>query len=556
MGVTGLLWLLLSYGYVLYEASGLISEGSELLLLIPKFAGLVGSVVLPLLGAVPDGAIILFSGLGSLETAQETLSVGVGALAGSTIMLLTIPFCLSVAGGRVNLGLDGKPNYLGKPKLSPQSTFRGELKETGVTLTAAVQKGGIIMIITTAPYLLIQGPAWYHYFFVAPADPDTNLATLEHSWALAGLIVCAIGLVWYLHLQVKLSEEHQDHNKRMAVLKKQLQKGAVSLSGAVAAEVKQQEMIDQAGTGGGSYQAVDTTGDGHVPSPEVKKLLTSLLADSFHSYDTDKNGNLDRNEVYVFFRDFNESITEAEMHKLFTQVDTDGSGDVNLEEFIGIAYMLIKAQDEKEKQDGARPTPKQGDPNDGLRKSMAETAFNESEEEEETVPEEFTSLPPDKQQAAIQQKAFLMLAAGTVLVVLFSDPMVDVLSAIATRANLPPFYVSFILAPLASNASEILASQYYASKKTRKTITVSLTTLEGAASINNTFCLAIFMGLIYFRGLTWSYSAETLAILLTQIVVGFLVQRPKMTMGGGLFLCSIFPLSIALVAALEALGFD
>ena len=49
----------------------------------------LGSVVLPVLGAVPDGAIMLFSGLGSVEEAQENLAVGVGALAGSTIMLLT-----------------------------------------------------------------------------------------------------------------------------------------------------------------------------------------------------------------------------------------------------------------------------------------------------------------------------------------------------------------------------------------------------------------------------------------------------------------------------------
>ena len=80
-----------------------------------------------------------------------------------------------------------------------------------------------------------------------------------------------------------------------------------------------------------------------------------------------------------------------------------------------------------------------------------------------------------------------MLALGTILVVYFSDPMVDVMQEIAVRANLSPFYVSFILAPLASNASEVLASQYYASKKTRKTITVSLSALEGAASMNNTF---------------------------------------------------------------------
>jgi hypothetical protein len=93
--LTGLLWLFFSYGYALYFASNLIGEGSELLLLVPSMAGLVGGVVLPLLGAVPDGAIILFSGLGDKETAQETLSVGVGALVGSTIMLLTIPWAIS-----------------------------------------------------------------------------------------------------------------------------------------------------------------------------------------------------------------------------------------------------------------------------------------------------------------------------------------------------------------------------------------------------------------------------------------------------------------------------
>tara|TARA_B110000091_G_C13514003_1_gene349620 strand:+ start:259 stop:459 length:201 start_codon:yes stop_codon:yes gene_type:complete len=53
-----------------------------------------GSVVLPVLGAIPDGMIVLFSGLG--PDAAEQLSVGVGALAGSTIMLLTIPWYVIV----------------------------------------------------------------------------------------------------------------------------------------------------------------------------------------------------------------------------------------------------------------------------------------------------------------------------------------------------------------------------------------------------------------------------------------------------------------------------
>ena len=38
----------------------MISDGSELLLLVPQWAGLIGSMVLPFLGAVPDSAIGMF----------------------------------------------------------------------------------------------------------------------------------------------------------------------------------------------------------------------------------------------------------------------------------------------------------------------------------------------------------------------------------------------------------------------------------------------------------------------------------------------------------------
>ena len=52
------------------------------------------------LGAVPDAAIILASGLG--EGAQEKLSVGMGTLAGSTVMLLTVAWSASLFVGRLD----------------------------------------------------------------------------------------------------------------------------------------------------------------------------------------------------------------------------------------------------------------------------------------------------------------------------------------------------------------------------------------------------------------------------------------------------------------------
>lgn len=40
---------------------------------------------------------------------------------------------------------------------------------------------------------------------------------------------------------------------------------------------------------------------------------------------------------------------------------------------------------------------------------------------------------------------------------------------------------------------------------------------QGAACMNNTFCLGVFMFLIFFRSLAWEFSAETITILLVQV---------------------------------------
>jgi len=103
------------YAFILFKASKLIADGSEMLMLFMS-PGLVGGLVLPVLGAVPDGAIVLFSGLG--PDAQEQLKVGVGALAGSTILLLSIPWAACVWLGRVDLAPTGAALYKNVPKLT------------------------------------------------------------------------------------------------------------------------------------------------------------------------------------------------------------------------------------------------------------------------------------------------------------------------------------------------------------------------------------------------------------------------------------------------------
>jgi Ca2+/Na+ antiporter len=516
-------------------------------------AGLVGGVVLPLLGAVPDGAIMLFSGIGPIETAQETLSVGVGALAGSTIMLLTVPWALSVYGGRVNLNEQGEPQYLGQPKLTPNLSLMKELYHTGVSITDTISHGAVIMAITTIPYFLIQGPAFYIH------GPSEEVAEKEKYFALTGLIICLTGFIAYLYLQLQLSRKGLDKGKRVAVVKKLLQHGEVSLCGALAPSVQSAEQMGGlAVQAAEEYQAIGQTSS-YYPPPAVAKYLKEVLLEAFMKYDTDKNGTLDKYELKTFLQDFHETISDDELDVLFNKFDTDDSGTISFDEFIGACYVFITEHNKKSaaKKLAAKHPPSYRDAQkNDTHEALVEGIFEENVEEEEEVPEELVDLEPDAQQAAIKRKAFMMLFIGTTLVIVFSDPMVDVMQEIAVKMHLSPFYVSFILAPLASNASEVIASQYYAAKKTRKTITVSLSALEGAASMNNTFCLSIFMGLIFFRGLAWQYTAETIAIVAVELFMMCMAQKKVLTTKHAAIIMAVFPLSIALVATLEAFGLD
>jgi Ca2+/Na+ antiporter len=188
--------------------------------------------------------------------------------------------------------------------------------------------------------------------------------------------------------------------------------------------------------------------------------------------------------------------------------------------------------------------------------SEHEAEAEEEEEEEEEMPADLEHLSPSEQQVMIKRRAAMLCGLGTALILLFSDPMVEVFSNVGKRLAVPPFYIAFVMAPLASNASELIASLLYASKKSRKTITVSLSALEGAACMNNTFCLAIFMGLIYFKGLVWKFTAETCAILLVQLLVAGVALQHTQRLYHAILVLLLYPLSILFVAMVEARGLD
>ena len=97
---------------------------------------------------------MLFSGIGA--NAQTNLDVGVGALAGSTVMLITIPWFLAIYGGRVDLDSNGQPKYATKKKRLTEGNLWDAGVCTGETGTVVVRNMAYWMAVTSVPYLVIE----------------------------------------------------------------------------------------------------------------------------------------------------------------------------------------------------------------------------------------------------------------------------------------------------------------------------------------------------------------------------------------------------------------
>lgn len=145
-----------------------------------------------------------------------------------------------------------------------------------------------------------------------------------------------------------------------------------------------------------------------------------------------------------------------------------------------------------------------------------------------------------------------MMMCGTMIVLIFADPMVSVLSRVGTITTIPAFFVAFIFAPLASNAPEILASINYASKKTRKSISISLSNLQGVACMNITVALGIFYLLFLLDNeLQWAFTAEATSLLIIQLIMAGLSFKKSFSTLWAILIISLYPLSLLIVAIME-----
>ena len=530
-GLGASVFLNLVYGYALLTAAGFISDGSELLLEILS-PGLVGGLLLPILGAVPDAAVIIASGLGaSKEDAQEQVSVGMGTLAGSTVMLLTIAWGGSLILGRCDLSSRG--TAINKT-LTPKASITEAANETGVTTDTDTKTNAMVMMASCVTFLVIQIPAWMGM----QANKKIDLATA--AVALGGLALYCGYQVLFPELQRRkiAAAQAKAARKRGAMFAAHLGNtmGGILVDG----EVNVQALNKM-------FEQFDSDGNNEV---DVQELKLALVAMSVTMQDTE--------------------ITDGDVEVWLKEFDKDGDGLISRAEFCaGMTYWVleqaknISVRSRRSSFDGSlrggsrhELSAARGPAHAGLEPLLGSTPEQEAgegqgEEDESDVEDEDDEEPMTKSQ--IIKKAMLFLAIGMAMVTLFADPMVGAVSSLSKALGLPsPFFASFVLTPFASNASELVSSLYFASKKRKKNISLTYSQVYGAVTMNNTMCLGLFMVVMRAQGLEWTFSSETLTILLVTLLVGYLgASRETFKSRLAVPVLALYPLSIALVCFLD-----
>lgn len=277
------------------------------------------------------------------------------------------------------------------------------------------------------------------------------------------------------------------------------------------------------------FHEVDTTGSGMVSLEQFLRfvknfnvpLTTSQAKFQFYSRDQDLDHKLTRAE----FKSLLESLVDTSSFAFRSSAEPVVEQSSN-------ANAVISFEAEHKSSDLAAGGPEEENDDD------------DDEEEDEEAGHSMTSSEK-------LRWALIYILGGTALVTIFSDPMCEVIGALGDKVGIPPFYISFVVTPLASNASEVISSLKFAAKRTDVTMGLTLSALYGAATMNNTFCLSIFMGLVYFRGLAWTYTAEVMGILLVTVIVGINGLRQTIRLWQAALVALMFPLSIAFIWAMN-----
>lgn len=531
--VGGNVFLGLAYGYLLLTAAQVISEGSELLLELLG-PGVVGGLVLPALGAAPDTLIILASGLrGTPEQAQDEVAVGLGVLVGSTVLLVTAAW-----GGCMFAGACDLDDETGRAKdrtltRSPVSDFA----TTGVTTDEQTPVGATLMGLSCLPFLVVQ----------LPLIDEVDFGKDGPEFALAGAVVCAVGFVAYSAYQVASPwlQEKRLEQARLELVKGRAVSRAMSLSRSWGGLRDRSGAVNEAALDR-LFAAFDGDQSGFLSLSELEALIIGLEVDHGGTIPTAE-------EAKVWLEQFDQNDDDKISKPEFREGMTKWLDSMERASLARSAEQLAVSAGTSAVATGAGTLTMEGElfpkrSQDKMAEAQRILAIAKLEEDDEIDDAE----EGEAEGGLVAVKAGALIIGGVLLVATFADPAVGAIGRFSDAAGLNPFFVAFVATPFASNASEVVSSFTFASKKRRRNISLTYSQIYGAVTMNNTLCLGVFLAVVYARGLVWDFSAEVTTNVLVVVIMAALARgRTTFPMVYAIPALALYPGSLALITYLE-----
>ncbi|CAA0816022.1 sodium/calcium exchanger family protein / calcium-binding EF hand family protein [Striga hermonthica] len=444
-----------------------------------------------------DTYSLIVSGLsGSTEVAQSQVSVGMGLLAGSTVMLLTVIWGTCV--------IVGKCDIENNTAIDSRDTKGFSFSGSGITTDIWTSYAGIIMAVSVIPFIIVQLPQILH------------INSGRHLTVLIGLFASALLLVSYCLYQIfqpwvqRRRLAYAKHKHVISGILKHLKMHAL---GKLATEDGRPnvEVLTKL------FKAIDENDDGYLSYSELRALIVGIQFNEI---------NLDEDDA---------------VEKVMRDFDNSRDSKVDLREFInGIGRWLEEAKRGRGSHSGH--SMKYIDEYHQQTKREHDLLGDQSDEIVESVENpQWTTV-----------KAVLLLLLGTLIAAAFADPLVDAVDNFSNATSIPTFFISFIFLPLATNSSEAVSAIIFASRKKQRSASLTFSELYGAVTMNNVLCLSVFLALVYVRGLMWDFSSEVLVILIVCVVMGvFASIRTTFPLWTALLAFLLYPFSLALVYVLD-----
>ncbi|KAF7849242.1 hypothetical protein BT93_L1047 [Corymbia citriodora subsp. variegata] len=591
----GQLFLILVYEYLLFHGEAYVASGSEQIfkMLGP---GIFGASAFHVLSALPESLILLASGLlNSEEVAQEYVMTGVGLLAGSSILLLTLLWGTCVLVGSRELHDGMQPKTSNSSKLSWKK-FLSSSNGFGIITDSETSYTARIMVISTLPFIMIQIPDIFSvysahrivilcalavsvgslllYFFYQIFEPWIQNRRLELFEEIDqdGDNAISPSELKELLLEIKFKHMHVDKDKAVDEVinefdiddDKRISKGEFVtgfMKWLEAAKIAMDKRTYSKNSFKDLYQKKKEERElkkqivaeilAHVQIKSVETLFTEngtpdlpAIRRLFEQIDRDGNNSISQSELKellmgIKFGDIPFDVDEVVL-KVIEVFDRSGNRQINEEEFVtGLASLLDTSVE-----GGKSQTPKSNTSQDDF--------YQKTWEETDKLVDEDKGKGDAKKSPWNWVKSISLLLLGVIILGVLAEPLISSVQSFSKSAGIPSFFISFILVPLATNARGATAAIKAARHKKERTTSLTFSEIYGEVFMSNMLGFCVLLSLIYARDLTWEFSAEVLVVLIVCGVVGLIASfRSTFPIWTSILAYLLYPLSLLLVYVLD-----